>query len=189
MGWDLDVDDWGKASSIRFRNRTDDTRKVSGQYITYLAHTSRFQPTPASNSPHACLETQHPFPQPISPSIASPSHPHLLLHLPHINPLSTSPPTATPPPLPWLTPVRPAALLPAVPCHAGAHVDVDARWHREAEAARHRGQVELVHVEDGAQAVRRIGVQVRAEAFFGGLRGGRVSGEVGLGFGAGMMGG
>lgn len=69
--------------------------------------------------------------------------------------------------------VAPALLLLLlVAAQAGAELDVDARRGREAEALGDLDEVELVHVEDGAEGVGGVGLEVRAVAFFGGLDGG-----------------
>ena len=53
--------------------------------------------------------------------------------------------------------------------HAGAQRDVDPRRRRKPKALGHLDQVQLVHVEDGPQAVRRVRLQVRSVPVLGRL--------------------
>ncbi|TKW56812.1 hypothetical protein CTA1_6381 [Colletotrichum tanaceti] len=71
--------------------------------------------------------------------------------------------------LPRLAAVRPPALRLLVAAHARADRDVDPWRRREAEALGHLGQVQLVDVEDGAQRVAGVRVQVAAVAVLGAL--------------------
>lgn len=66
-----------------------------------------------------------------------------------------------------LTTVSATALVALL--HAGAEGDVDARRGGEAEGLGDLDEVEGVDVEDAAQAVRRVGLQVGAVAVFGRL--------------------
>lgn len=70
-----------------------------------------------------------------------------------------------------LAAVRPAALLLLllVPAQAGTQRDVNTGWGGESEALGHLDEVQLVHVEDGTEGMRGIGLEVRAVTFLGGL--------------------
>lgn len=74
-----------------------------------------------------------------------------------------------PPALLRLAPVRPPALDLLVAAQARPQADVDARRRVEPEALGHLDQVEFVHVEDGAQRVRGVRLQVAPVAVFGGF--------------------
>jgi hypothetical protein len=60
-------------------------------------------------------------------------------------------------------------LLLLISAETGPKLDVNTRWRREAEALRHFHEIELVHVENGAQGVRGVRLEVGAVAVFGGL--------------------
>jgi hypothetical protein len=68
-----------------------------------------------------------------------------------------------------LAAVRAAALGRLVAAHARPQRNVNPRRCREAKALGHLDQVQLVHVEDGPQAVRRVRLQVRAVPVLGRL--------------------
>jgi hypothetical protein len=61
-----------------------------------------------------------------------------------------------------LTAVRATSLLLLllIPAQAGAQLDIDAGWGGEAEALGYLDQVELVHVEHGAEGVGGVGLEV-----------------------------
>lgn len=59
-----------------------------------------------------------------------------------------------------LAAVRATSLRFLIPTQAGAQLDVDAGRGREAEALGDLDQVELVHVEDGAEGVGGVGLKV-----------------------------
>jgi hypothetical protein len=67
-----------------------------------------------------------------------------------------------------LTPVASTTLF-LVPRHACPQRDVHSGRRREAEALCDFHEIQLVDVEDAAEAVRRVGLQVGAVAVFGGL--------------------
>jgi hypothetical protein len=72
-----------------------------------------------------------------------------------------------------LTTIRPSSATtttwPAIPAHAGAELNIHPGRGGEAEALGHLDEIELVDVEDGAEGVRGVGLQVGAVAVFGGL--------------------
>lgn len=70
-------------------------------------------------------------------------------------------------PLLRLTAVRSPAFIALL--HAGTEIDVDTRRRSEAERFGHFDEIEVVDVEDCAQAVRGVGLKVGAVAVFGGL--------------------
>jgi hypothetical protein len=63
-----------------------------------------------------------------------------------------------------LTAIHPPPILLLVPRHARTKRNVHSRRCSKAKALRHLDEVELVHVEDTAEAVRRVGLQVTAVA-------------------------
>lgn len=67
-----------------------------------------------------------------------------------------------------LAAIRPPALH-LVPSHARPQRNVYPRRRREAKALCNLGQVQLLHVVDGAQAVAGVGVQIRLEGLLGAL--------------------
>lgn len=66
-----------------------------------------------------------------------------------------------------LTAIRPAPFGPLL--HAGAEIDIDARRDGETEGLGDLLEVELVDVEDAAERVGSVGLEVGAVAFFRGL--------------------
>lgn len=70
-----------------------------------------------------------------------------------------------------LTPVIPTTLLLLllVTTKTRAKLDIDARRGRESKALGHLDQVELVDVEDGAERVRGVSLEIGAVAVFRGL--------------------
>lgn len=65
--------------------------------------------------------------------------------------------------------VAPSLVLLLIAAETRPELDINARWCREPKALCHLDEIELVHVEDRAQGVRRIRLDVRAVAFFRGL--------------------
>ena len=74
-------------------------------------------------------------------------------------------------PIIMLTAVRPSTLLLLllVAAETRAELDVDARGRLEAEALGYLDEVEFVDVEDGAEGVGGVGLEVGAVAIFCGL--------------------
>lgn len=73
-------------------------------------------------------------------------------------------------PIRWLTPViPPTLLLLLITAKTRAQLDVDAWRVWESEALGHLDEIEFVHVENGAQGVRGVGLEIRAVAIFCGL--------------------
>lgn len=68
-----------------------------------------------------------------------------------------------------LAAIRPPATPGLVALHSRADRDVHSRGRREAERLAQLREIKLVDVEHGAQTVRGVGVDVRAEALFRGL--------------------
>jgi len=66
----------------------------------------------------------------------------------------------------WLTPIVPPSSLLLVALHTRTQLDVNTWWSGKTEALGHFDKIEFVHVEDGAQAVRSIGLQVGSVAVF-----------------------
>lgn len=79
---------------------------------------------------------------------------------------TTSSSTATPFTLSGLASVG-SATLNLVSAHAGAQLDIDTGWRVEAKALGYLGKVELVDVEDTAQAVAGVGVDISFETVLG----------------------
>ena len=71
--------------------------------------------------------------------------------------------------LPRLAAVRPSSLNLPIPAHAGTKRQVDPRRRVKAEALGNLGQVQLVDVEHGAQAVARVRVEVAPVPLLGAL--------------------
>ena len=59
-----------------------------------------------------------------------------------------------------LTPIRPPALRLLIPTHARTDDQIYLRWYTEAEALGHLDQVQIMDIEDRAQAVAGIRLQV-----------------------------
>lgn len=73
-------------------------------------------------------------------------------------------------PIRRLTPViPPTLLLLLIAAETRAQLDVDAWRVWESEALGHLDEIEFVHVKNGAQGVRGVGLEVRAVAIFCGL--------------------
>lgn len=67
-----------------------------------------------------------------------------------------------------LAAIAPPRLL-LVTRHARSQCDIYPRWRGESEALCYFHEIELVYVEDAAEAVRGVGLQVGAVAVFGRL--------------------
>lgn len=70
-------------------------------------------------------------------------------------------------PLSGLTAIRPPTFLFLIPTHARAERDIHPGRDREAEALGHFNQIELMDVEDGAERMAGVGLQVAAVAVLG----------------------
>lgn len=68
-----------------------------------------------------------------------------------------------------LTSVSPSALYLLVSAHAGTQGDIDTRRGWETETFGDFDEIEFIDVEDGAEGVWRIGVDVGSVTFFGGF--------------------
>ena len=102
-------------------------------------------------------------------------------HIPTCRPLEPLLPRLhRPPPLLRLTPVRPPPLDLLIPAQTRAQANVNSGRRAKPEALGDLDEIEFVHVEDGAQAVGGVGLQVGAVAVFGGLVEVVVFGDQGL---------
>ena len=59
-----------------------------------------------------------------------------------------------------------ASLLLLVPLHAARQLDVDPGWGGETKAFGEFNQIELMNIEDAAERVRGVGLDIRAVAVF-----------------------
>jgi len=68
-----------------------------------------------------------------------------------------------------LAPIVSSALLFLVTTHAGGERDVDTRWGRKTTTLGDFDEIKFVHVEDGAERVGGVGMEVGSVALFCGL--------------------
>ena len=68
-----------------------------------------------------------------------------------------------------LAPVISSALLLLVTAHARGEGDVNTRWGRKTKTLGNFDEIKFVHVEDGAERVGGVGLEVGSVALFCGL--------------------
>lgn len=87
-------------------------------------------------------------------------------HLKHLEPL---PGLHGPSPLLRLAPVRAPPFNFLVPPQACSKTDIDTRRRTKPKALGHLDEIQLMHVEHGAQAVRGVGLEIGSVAVFCGF--------------------